>query len=208
MRIPQYGLTGCRKSIELLVVALYAEGVKVALSYVLALTGAGMVGYAVTLARALNCDYPAVRFRILQALRTQPWQAEMFTKTKPGSFFDGIHAAMKTAGTTGLRDPVQLAQVTRPSYDAATATVAPKWKDIFGKLRMGGMGIASGLALAIGFGARPTVHIVLLVAAIIAAIWAFTVKRDCERYVVLARLEILPDVDRAVAEGRYGKAPN
>lgn len=178
---------------------------KVALSYLLAVIGAGMVGYAVVLARALNCDYPAVRFRILQALRTQPWQAEVFTKTKPGTFFDGIHAAMKTAGTTGLRDPDQVAQVTRPTYDAATSTVSSGWKAIFGKLRMGGMAIAGGLALAIGFGAKPTIHIVLLVAAIIAAIWAFAIKIDCERYVVLARLEILPDVDRAVAEGRYGK---
>lgn len=181
---------------------------KVALSYVIALTGAGMVGYAVSLARALHCDYPAVRFRILQALRTQPWQAEMFTKTKPGSFFDGVHAAMKSAGATGLRDADQVAQVTRPAYDAATSAIPPRWKDIFGKLRMGGMGIASGLALAIGFGARPIVHILLLVAAIIAAIWVFATKLDCDRYVVLARLEILPDVDRAVAEGRYGKAPS
>lgn len=178
---------------------------KVALCYVLALTGAGMVGYAVSLAHAINCDYPAVRFRILQALRTQPWQAEMFTKTKPGSFFDGIHAAMKTAGTTGLRDPDQIAQVTRPTYDAATTTVGSRWKEILGKVKMGGMGIASSLALAIGFGIRPTVHIVLAVAAIIATVWIFAKKLDCERYVVLARLEILPDVDRAVAEGRYGK---
>jgi hypothetical protein len=64
-----------------------------------------------------------------------------------------------------------------------------------------------GVAMAIGVGALPVLHILLLVAVIAAAIWIFITKHDCERYVVLARLEILPDVDRAVAEGRYGKGP-
>ena len=78
---------------------------KVVLSYLLALGGAGIVAYATMLVVAINCDYPAARFRIVQALRTQPWQAEIMTKTKPGSFYDGIHAALKTAGQLGIRDP-------------------------------------------------------------------------------------------------------
>lgn len=181
---------------------------KVALSYLLVVSGAGMVAYAVAMANAVRCDYPAVRFRILQALRTQPWQAEIFTKTKPGSFFDGIHAAMKTAGATGLSDPDQVAQVTRPSYDAATATNGARWSGIFGKVKMGGTAMIGGLVMAITAHAKLWFPIFMLVAAVIAAIWIVTTKVDSDRYLVLARHEILPDVDRAVAEGRYGKPPN
>ncbi len=177
------------------------------LSYLLSIAGVGIVAYAVSVAMAVNVDYAAARFRILNALRTQPWQAEMLTKTKPGSFYDGIHAAMKTAGMTGLREIEHVAMATRPAYDAAAISVGFKWKSILGTLKMGGMASVGGVALAIGVGAMPALHIILLVGAIAAGIWIFITKNDCERYVVLARLEILPDVDRAVAEGRYGKGP-
>jgi hypothetical protein len=109
--------------------------VKVALSYLLSLGGAGILTYAVLVAMQVNCNYAGARFRIIQALRTQPWQAEMMTKTKPGSFFDGIHQAMKIAGATGLRDPDMIAMATRPSYDACAIGVQLKWKSILGKIK-------------------------------------------------------------------------
>ncbi len=180
---------------------------KEVLSYLLALGGAGIVAYAVSLAMAVNTNYPAARFRIINSLRTQPWQAEMMTKAKPGSFFDGIHAAMKTGGMIGLRDPELIAQATRPSYDAAAISVGFTWKAILGKLKLGGGAVLGGLALALGVHTNPALHIILAVGAVIAAVWLFVTKNDCERYVMLARLEILPDVDRAIAEGRYGKPP-
>ena len=114
---------------------------------------------------------------------------------------------MKTAGMTGLREVEQVAMASRPAYDAAAISVGFKWKDILGKLKMGGMASIGGFAMAIAVGAMPALHIILLVGAIGAGIWIFITKHDCERYVVLARLEILPDVDRAVAEGRYGQGP-
>jgi hypothetical protein len=180
---------------------------KEVLSYLLALGGAGLVAYAVSVAMAVNTNYPAARFRIINSLRTQPWQAEMMTKVKPGSFFDGIHAAMKTGGMLGLRDPDLIAQATRPSYDAAAISVGFKWKAILGKLKLGGATVIGGLVLALGVHTNPALHIVVTVGAIAAAIWILMTKHDCERYVMLARLEILPDVDRAIAEGRYGKPP-
>ena len=180
---------------------------KVALSYLLSLGGAGVLAWGVAMAAAVNCNYPAIRFRLLHFLRTQPWQAEMMTKTKPGSFYDGIHAAMKTAGMLGLRDPDQIALATRPTYDAAVSTIKFKWKSILGKLKLGGGLVIAGVATAIGVHTNPALHIIILLGAIVAAIWMFTTKNDCERYIMLARLEILPDVDRCVAEGRYGKPP-
>jgi hypothetical protein len=173
----------------------------------LSIGGAGIVAYAVSVAMAVNCDYPSARFRIINSLRTQPWQAEMMTKNKPGSFFDGIQSALKIGGMTGLRDPAMIAMATRPAYDAAAITVGLKWKAILGKLKTGGLGLVGGLTMAIAVGTMPALHIILLVGGIGAAIWLFVTKADCERYVMLARLEILPDVDRAIAEGRYGKPP-
>lgn len=180
---------------------------KEVLSYLLSIGGAGIVAYAVMLANAANCDYPAARFRLINSLRTQPWQAEVMSKTKPGSFYDGIHAAMKTGGMTGLRDPELIAQTTRPSYDAGAISVGFKWKAILGKVKMGGLALIGGLGLAISTSTMPALHIILIVGGIGAVIWLFVTKQDCERYVMLARLEILPDVDRAIAEGRYGKPP-
>jgi hypothetical protein len=181
--------------------------VKEVLSYLLSIAGAGIVAYAVMLAAAVNTDYPAARFRIINSLRTQPWQAEVMTKTKPGSFYDGIHSAMKIGGMMGLRDPEMIAMGTRPAYDGAVGSVAPKWKAILGKLKMGVLLLVGGLGTAIGVHTMPALHIIFVVIGIGAAIWIFVTKNDCERYVMLARLEILPDVDRAIAEGRYGKPP-
>ena len=181
--------------------------VKVALSYLLALGGAGIVAYATMLVIAMNCDYPAARFKIIQALRTQPWQAEIMTKTKPGSFFDGIHAAMKTAGTLGLRDIEMLQKATLPSYDAAVSMIPMKWKGVFGKLKLGGGAAVAGLGMAISASAMPVLHIILLVGVVAAAIYMFSVKHDCDRYIVLARHEILPEVEQCIAAGRYGVPP-
>jgi hypothetical protein len=181
--------------------------VKVVMSYLLALGGAGLVGYAAMLVAAINCDYPSARFRIIQALRTQPWQAEIMTKTKPGSFFDGINAAMKTAGQLGIRDVAILQQATLPSYDAATKLIPMTWKSILGKLKMGGGAVVAGLGLAISASAMPALHIILLVGVVVAAIYMLSVKRDSERYIVLARHEILPEVEACIAAGRYGAPP-
>ena len=180
---------------------------KEVLSYLLSIGGAGIVAYAVSVAMAVNCDYPSARFRIINSLRTQPWQAEVMTKTKPGSFFDGIHSAMKIGGSMGLRDPELIAMGTRPAYDSVAVFVTLKWKSILGKLKTGAVGLVGGATLAIGVHTNPALHIILLVGGIGAGIWIFVTKNDCERYVMLARLEILPEVDRSIAEGRYGKPP-
>jgi hypothetical protein len=181
--------------------------VKAVLSYLLSLGGAGLVAYAAYLTAAINCDYPSTRFRIIQSLRTQPWQAEMMTKTKPGSFFDGIHAAMKIAGQLGLRDVELLQKATQPSYDGATSLIPLKWKGIFGKLKLGGGLLIGGLVMAIAVGTLPVLHIILLVGGIAGAIWMVITRADCERYVLLARREILPEVELCIAQGRYGVAP-
>ncbi len=185
----------------------YTRFVKVVLSYLLALGGAGIVAYATMLVVAISCDYPAARFRIIQALRTQPWQAEILTKTKPGSFYSGIHAALKTAGQLGIRDPAMIQKATLPSYDAATSLVPMAWKSIFGKLKLGGGAVVAGLGLAISASALPVLHIIVLVGVVVAAIYMLTTKRDSERYIVLARHEIVPEVDACIAAGRYGAPP-
>jgi hypothetical protein len=187
----------------------YTGIVKVVLSYLLALGGAGLVAYATMLVAAINCDYPSTRFRLIQALRTQPWQADVMTKNKPGSFFDGIQAAMKVAAMLpGIRDIAIIHKATLPSYDGALKMMPITWKTkILGKYKMGGGAVVAGLGLAISASALPVVHIILLVGVIVAVIYMLVVKRDAERYAMLARLEILPEVDACIAQGRYGAPP-
>ena len=94
-----------------------------------------------------------------------------------------------------------------PSYDGATSLIPMKWKAIFGKLKLGGGLAVGGLALAISASALPVVHIILVVGVAIAAIYMFSAKRDSDRYVLLARHEILPEVEACIAAGRYGVPP-
>jgi len=45
------------------------------------------------------------------------------------------------------------------------------------------------------------------VITVAAGIYCLTVKADAERALVHARLEVLPEAERAFAEGRYGYMP-
>ena len=102
-----------------------------------------------------------------------------------------------------LRDPESLALSSPQRLRGARGTIERPYSAL--RLRLG-LAIG-GLVLALGTHTMPALHIILLIGGIGAAIWIVVTKQDCERYVTLARLEILPDIDRAIAEGRYGKPP-
>ena len=59
------------------------------------------------------------------------------------------------------------------------------------------------LAVAIGVKTSPILHIILLVLTAGGAVWFIVTKADNERSLVRARAELLPELDRAFAEGRY-----
>jgi hypothetical protein len=179
--------------------------VKVFLSYALSLAGLGVVLATFAGAFALNLSYPAARLRILNALRTSANQAELMCRTAKGTFYEPLGAAIKIAAMAGTTDLNILGQSTKPTYDATCMNVTMAWKKLFGRGKLAVLMVGGGLVLALSIGTSPILHILATVATVIVAIWFFVTRGDNERSLVLARAELLPEVDRAFAEGRYVK---
>jgi len=180
--------------------------VKVLLSYALAVGGLGLMTYVVITVMSINLTYPGARLAMLNALRTSVNHAEYLCRTVPGTFFEAIGAAIKLGAMAGTTDLAILAQTTRPGFDATIPTISQKWKSLFGHAKKSVVLCVGGSALAISVGAMPAVHIILAVVVLGAAIWVLIAKLETERSFVRARAELLPELDRAFAEGRYQKA--
>ena len=175
---------------------------KVFLSYALGI--AGVVTLLVVIGRTFGgLRYLQARLMIVNLLRTNPNQAELVCRATPGTFLEAINAAIKIAAMMKSQDPKIVASATQPAYDAATQGIAAKLKPLVGKVKLAGMMVGGALALGISAGTPPIPVILLAVVFAAGAIWLFVWKADVERSMVLARAEVLPEVDRAFVEGRY-----
>jgi len=184
---------------------VYHGRVKVLLSYALAVGGLGLMIYVIVSVLAINLSYPGARLAMLNALRTSVNQAEYMCRSVPGTFLEAIGSAIKLGAMAGTTDMAILAQTTRPGFDATVPMINQKWKSLFGHAKKALLLAAGGVALAISQKANPALHIILTVLVLGAAIWVLIAKLDTERSIVRARAELLPELDRAFAEGRYQK---
>lgn len=178
---------------------------KVLLSYALAVGGFGFMIYVVVSVLTINLTYPGARLAMLNALRTSVNQAEILCRSVPGTFFEAIGSAIKLGAMAGTTDLAILAMTTAPGYDATIPTINQKWKSLFGHAKKAVLLAGGGAALAISQKANPALHIILTILVLGAAIWVLIAKLDTERSMVRARAELLPELDRAFAEGRYQK---
>jgi hypothetical protein len=186
---------------------VYHGDVKTFLSYALAVGGFGFMMYVVTATLQINLTYPGARLAMLNALRTSVNHADYLARTLPGTFFEAIGAAIKLGYMTGgATDLNIIQQTTRPGYDATITMITLKWKSLFGHAKKAVLATIGGVALAISAHAMPAVHIVFAVLVLGAAIWVFIAKMETERSILRARAELLPELDRAFAEGRFQKA--
>jgi hypothetical protein len=96
-----------------------------------------------------------------------------------------------------------ISATTKPGYDATCMSVTTHWKKLFGHGKKGVALVIAGLVLAISVKANPAMHIIITVLTVIAGIWFVPTKIDNERSLVRAKAELLPELDRAFAEGRY-----
>lgn len=176
---------------------------KVFLSYALSLAGLGFIIAAVIGAALVNLSYPKARLEMINMLRTSANKAEFLCKTAKGTFYEPLGSAMKIAAMTQTTDLKILAMSTKPGYDAGVIAVTQNWKKLFGRGKKGVMLVAGGVALAVVVKTSPVFHIIVAVLAAGAAVWFMTMKMENERSLVRARAELLPEVDRAFAEGRY-----
>ena len=176
---------------------------KLVMAYALALAGLGVVGVAVAETLKNNVPYPAAKFGMVNMLRTQPNNAEIMCRTMPGTFYEAIGAAFKTAALIGPADLALYQSATRPSYDGGAIGVNTKWKTAFGKAKLGGMAAGGGLALVASGGVLP-IPVILLVLLVVAGLVRLMIhKAEIERTLMLARAEIIPELDAALASGRY-----
>jgi hypothetical protein len=150
-----------------------------------------------TLSRTLK--YEQARNAIVHLLRTNPNQAEMQCRSLPNSFYDAIGATLKTGVMMGgVQDPAMIAQATAPTYDAMGQQVIQHWKSLTGKAKLAGLAAAGAIAL------RPGVLTVILgVCAVGGLLWLMYYKTEVDRSIFRARVEVLPEVDRAFVDGRY-----
>jgi hypothetical protein len=177
--------------------------VKVFLSYALSLAGLGFVIAAVLGAYVVNLSYPAARLRMMNMLRTSVNQAEVACRAAKGTFYEPIGAAIKIGAMAQTSDLAIIAMSTKPGYDAACVMVTLHWKKLMGRGKKGVMLVIGGLALAIAAKTSPALHIIVLVLTAGAAAWFLVTKTENERSLIRAKAELLPELDRAFAEGRY-----
>lgn len=176
---------------------------KVFLSYALSLAGLGMVAAALIGAYTVNLSYPGARLRMINMLRTSVNQAELACRVAKGTFYEAIGSAIKIAAMVPTNDIKIIQQSTTPGYDAAVTTVKMHWKKLFGRGKLGVGMVVGGLVLAISEKASPVLHIIAAVVAAVAAVWFVVTRTENERSLVRAKAELLPELDRAFAEGRY-----
>jgi hypothetical protein len=177
--------------------------VKGLLCYGLALVGFGIVFLGIMRGHAMTVSYASARLSLVNLLRSNPMAALQYCRSVPGTFFDSIAAAMTTAAMMQTRDPKIIASATAPSYDGAGAGVGIAWKTLLDKAKLGAGMSLGAIAAAVGFKMNPVFIIILAVCSVAGFGWLFWSKMEAERMVVLARHEILPEVDRVFIEGRY-----
>ena len=172
-------------------------------SYLLAIVGFVMMASAVARTLTSNLKYIYTRPLLINALRTNANHAEQLCKTAPESYFGAIGAAIKIAAMTRSRDPKVVPSATMPSYDAAAVGISMKWKQLLGRVKLGAMAAGGAVALGLTKGVPPILVIVLAVGVGIGFLWLFLYKTEVDRCMLLARAEVLPEVDRAFVDGRY-----
>lgn len=152
---------------------------------------------------ASNLKYIYTRPLLINALRTNANHAEQLCKTAPDSYFGAVGAALKTAGMMRSRDMKVIPSATLPTYDAAGQAISMRWKQLLGRVKLAGMAVGGAVALGLSKGVPPIPVIVLAASVGIGYVWLYFYKERVDRCILLARAEILPEVDRAIADGRY-----
>ncbi|HET7502447.1 MAG TPA: hypothetical protein VFK02_15615 [Kofleriaceae bacterium] len=169
----------------------------------MAVLGFIMMATAVARTLASNLKYIYTKPLLINALRTNANHAEKLCKSSPDSYFGAIGAAIKTGAMVASRDPKVLVTATVPAYDATGMAVSMKWKQLVGRVKLAMLAAGGGVVVGLSRGMPPILVIVLAAAVGIGFLWLYFYKAEIDRCIILARAEILPEVDRAFVDGRY-----
>jgi hypothetical protein len=101
-----------------------------------------------------------------------------------------------------IQDPKIIASATLPAYDAAASQVTQHWKGLVGKGKLAAVAALGAIAV------KPGVFTVIFgVVAAAGIVWLWFYKAEIDRSLFRAKVEVLPDVDRAFVEMRYYVPP-
>jgi hypothetical protein len=179
---------------------------KIIAAYVLAIGGtlACVGGAGLTMGHP---SYAQARLTMVNLLRSNPHQAERVAQTTKHTFYDGIKAAMKTAAMLGTNDPAVVPQATLPAYDGAAVQVKMHWDGLARPAKMGVMAALGGVALALMSDLNAILFVILGVLAVAGFARLLLYKMEIESTLTKARVEVLPELDRAIIDGRYVLPP-
>ncbi|MDB4954301.1 MAG: hypothetical protein JWO36_1870 [Myxococcales bacterium] len=178
------------------------------LAYVLAIAGTGMIAVSVIAAIAGNVKYMFARVTLTQLLRTNPAHAMLVCRTKPGTFYEAIGTVIKALAMAKTNDLAVITATSLPTYDAAGMGISTKWKMLVGKSKLAAGMAFGGLALSLSGGGVPVLLILLAIGAGGGFLYLLWFKSEIDRSIIQARAEVLPEVDRMFAEGRYVPPPS
>lgn len=208
---------------------------KALLSYGVALLGLGMVVLALLKAWSTNLSYPGAKLMLRNLMTSNPNKAEQVCKSLPGTFFEPLAATFTTIAQMGMRDPNIVTQTSRPTFDGVAKGVVQGFSGHLMKAKLGMMAVVGGLVLSIlmatkpaepkpddpnydptadvveveepGFFSGPGPFVIIFLLAGAAAGMVYARKLELERSIVRARAELLPELEKAVIDGRYQFPP-
>lgn len=176
--------------------------------YLVSIAGLVTMAFFVVGTFGANLKYMHARMMVVNLLRTDPYRVGTVSRTMQGTFFEGIKAALETGGMMGTRDPAVVIQATRPSYDAATSAAIQKWNMTFSKAKLAAMAAGGALALPMTQGNTPPVLVIIFALLTLAGFgWIWLRRHEVQTAIIKARAEVLPEVDRAIVDGRYVAPP-
>ena len=171
--------------------------------YVLGVVGVVMILRAIVPVLANNLKYPSARLMMTNLLRTNPYQAEAVANAGKGTFFEAIAAAIKAGAMMQSRDPAILQKATLPTFDATAQAVNMRWKQLFGSAKLAVGAVGGGIVISSTKGSPSIVLIIVGVGVLAGLAFVWIRRAEVERSLILARAEVLPEVDRAFVDGRY-----
>ncbi|MEO7091826.1 MAG: hypothetical protein ABI175_01165 [Polyangiales bacterium] len=178
----------------------------------LAAIGLASIGVIITFIPASktftsNSSYAQSKLSMINLLRTNPHQAEFMAKKMEGTYCEAIAAALKIGATAGTNDLTVIRSATAPTYDGVAQGVAGKWKGDAGKAKVGLMAAIAGAGIGLAGASLVFIPIILAALAISAFLRLLWFAHDLNSQILRARAEVLPEVDAAIASGRYRAPP-
>jgi hypothetical protein len=173
----------------------------------LAVMGLVMVGIPAAKTFSSSLSYQAARLQLTNMLRTTPNQAAHMAKAMQGTFAEGIAAALKMGAMAGSQDPAVIAQTTAPTYDGTCQGISAMLQGATSKAKLGVMAAVGGAGLGLSGGSLVAIPIIIAVLTLLAFLRLVMFKSELDSNIIKARLELLPEVNAAIASGRYVAPP-